>query len=291
MAATRSLRPCLLGLAAALAVGLAVARGQPTYKLDVKPHLKPLATLVLKDGKLRRTAVKDDPGFRLQYHFRKDGKSVAVVEARSNPTLAVPQKQAGTYSVVLELFYPAYKGGTAQKGEFRPVSNVVYFRVEPEAKPDAPAKVVAVEPPAPPLLILCGKGSGKAQGERVAKGYGYKLQRGTAFDGWPRTASRSYAWVDARAVTFELTLPPGTPGTLRLVFVNGDNRRRKQKVTVQGKDRGVIENFAGAGKELEVTLMAADTKTGKVAVSVTALNPAASAAISLVAFVPTPARR
>jgi hypothetical protein len=126
---------------------LCSARAQPTYKLDVKVHLKPLATLTLKGDKLSRSGVKDDPGFRLQYHFKKDGKTVTAVEARSNPTLTIPQKQAGTYTVVLELFYPAYKGGTAQKGEFKPVSNVVTFRVEAGAKPTDPVKVVFIEPP------------------------------------------------------------------------------------------------------------------------------------------------
>ena len=127
------------------------AFAQPTYKLDVKAHLKPLATLTLKDGKLSRTAVGDDPGFRIQYHFRRDGKTVAVVEARAAATVAVPPKTPGTYSVVLELFYPAYKGGTAQKGEFKAVSNVLQFRVEAGARPTDPVKVVLIEPPkAPP---------------------------------------------------------------------------------------------------------------------------------------------
>ena len=55
----------------------------------------------------------------------------------------MPQKEAGTYTVVLELFYPAYKGGTAQKGEFKPISNVLTYKVE------AGGKVTLVETPAP----------------------------------------------------------------------------------------------------------------------------------------------
>lgn len=124
---------------------------QPTYKLDVKPNLKPLATLKLEGVKITRTPVKDDPGFRLQYHFKKDGKSLAVVEARTDVSLDVPQKDAGTYSVVLELFYPNYKGGTAQKGEFKAVSNVLTYKVEAPAKPGEPTKVVVVETPMPPM--------------------------------------------------------------------------------------------------------------------------------------------
>jgi hypothetical protein len=124
-------------------------QAQPTYKLDVKAHLKPLATLALKGARLTRSALADDPGFRLQYHFRKEGKTVATIEGRSNPSLDIPLKSAGTYTVVLELFYPAYKGGMQQKGEFRAVSNVVHFRVEPGAKPQDPVKVVFIEPPRP----------------------------------------------------------------------------------------------------------------------------------------------
>src|SRR5262245_8789145 len=128
----------------------APASAQPTYKFDVKPDLKPRATLSLDGARVLRTAVADDPGFRLQYHFKKDGKSVATPEARSETRVEVPAKEPGTYTVVLELFHPAYKGGTAQKGEFKPVSNVLTFRVEAAAKPGVPVRVVAVETPAPP---------------------------------------------------------------------------------------------------------------------------------------------
>jgi hypothetical protein len=122
-----------------------VVLGQPTYKLDVKPHLKPLATLKLDGTKITRTDLQDDPGFRLQYHFQKDGKTVATVEARSAASLDLPQKEAGIYTVVLELFYPAYKGGNQQKGGFRPVSNVLRYRVEA----GDPVKVTLVESPEP----------------------------------------------------------------------------------------------------------------------------------------------
>jgi hypothetical protein len=125
-------------------------RAQPTYRLSVKPDLKPLATLKLEGNKITRTAVKDDPGFRLQYHFKKDGKTLAAVEARTDLSLEVPQKEAGTYTVALELFYPDYKGGTAQKGLFKAVSNVLTYKVEAPAKLGEPVKVVLIETPPPP---------------------------------------------------------------------------------------------------------------------------------------------
>lgn len=138
-------------LAACLLLTTGVARSQPTYKLDVRPDLKPQATLSLDGLSIKRTPVADDPGFRLQYHFKKDAKTVATPEARSAMKVDLPTKEPGTYTVVLELFHPAYKGGVAQKGEFKPVSNVLTFRIEPPAKPGEAVRVVAVETPKPPL--------------------------------------------------------------------------------------------------------------------------------------------
>jgi hypothetical protein len=131
----------------ALFVLPALTVAQPTYKLDVKPNLKPQATLQLDGSRIRRSAIKDDPGFRLQYHFKKDGKTIATVEARSQQMVELPQKDPGNYSVVLELFYPAYKGGAQQKGEFKPISNVLAYRIEPGAKMGDPVKIAVVEPP------------------------------------------------------------------------------------------------------------------------------------------------
>jgi len=115
--------------AAALLCLAARAAAQPTYKVEVKPDLKPLATLKVEDNRVVRSGLADDPGFRLQFVFKKDGKTVSEVEARSR-TAADPPAEPGDYTVVLELFYPAYKGGAAQKGEYKPVSNVLAIRVE-----------------------------------------------------------------------------------------------------------------------------------------------------------------
>jgi hypothetical protein len=260
------------------------APAQPTYQLDVKPHLKPLTTLRLDGARISRSAVQDDPGFRLQYHFQKDGKTVAVVEARANPTVEVPQKEAGTYTVVVELFYPAYKGGTAQKGQFKPISEVLTYRVEP----GPPLKVTFIEPPKPTLVIQCGKGSGKQQDERIGQGYGYQLLQGSVFDGWPKTAGATHCWQDVKLVRFAVTLPPGTAGTLRLLFVEGDGVARKQRVTVQGKAVGDLASFGALGKRVEVPITAADAKDGKLEVTLQNLAPTGTAVVSAVAFVPSP---
>lgn len=100
-------------------------QAQPTFKLSVKPDLAPHATLTLDGTRITRTPINDDPGFRIQYHFMKDGKTIAAVEARGNLAIDLPHKEPGMYVVFLELFYPAYKGGNVQKGGFKSISNVV----------------------------------------------------------------------------------------------------------------------------------------------------------------------
>jgi hypothetical protein len=126
---------------------------QPTYKLDVKSDLVPRAKLTLSGATMTRTDVRDDPGFRLQYHVRKDGKTVAAVNARGEHGVRLPSLDPGTYTVVLELFHPNYKGGTAIKGEFKPVSDAITYRVDAGKPPKITVvptvKIELVGPPAP----------------------------------------------------------------------------------------------------------------------------------------------
>ncbi|MFN4259239.1 MAG: hypothetical protein ACK4RK_08060 [Gemmataceae bacterium] len=122
------------------------SQAQPTYKLNVRPHLKPHATLALDGITLKRSPVADDPGFRLQYHIKKDGKTVRIVEARSSLELEVPHAETGTYTAELELFHPTYKTGSGvRKGEYKPISNVLTYKVEP----GEPPKVILVSAPMP----------------------------------------------------------------------------------------------------------------------------------------------
>ncbi len=129
------------------------ARAQPTYKLDVKADLKPFAVLKLDGKQIARTEVCDDPGFRLQYHVRQNGKTMATIEARSQKKVDVPKLDPGVYTVTLELFYPAYKGGAAQKGEFKAISNELTIRVE------SAEKIVEVNPP-PGVAVRTAVGMG-----------------------------------------------------------------------------------------------------------------------------------
>jgi len=134
----------LLALSFLLAGSALRVQAQPTYKLDVRKDLNPKATLSLKGEQVVRSEVTDDPGFRLQFHFKKADKTLATADGRGETGAKLPSLEAGEYSVVLELFYPAYKGGTAQKGEFKAISEVLRYRVEAGGK----ATVMAM-PPAP----------------------------------------------------------------------------------------------------------------------------------------------
>src|SRR5581483_2681545 len=197
---------------------------QPTYKLGVQENLVPAAEITLKGKMLSRSAVNNDPGFNLQYHFYKDGKPLESINARAKAAVEVPMKDSGLFAVVLEVFYPAYKGGPGPRGQFRAVSNILAYKV-------AGDKIEAVNS-VPALVINCGKGMGKDQDTKALKGYAYKLVQGTAFDGWPASSGKTHAWTDPKLVRFEIAVPAEKLGTLRLHFVDGDNSKRLQKVTV-----------------------------------------------------------
>src|SRR5207302_10460906 len=112
------------------------------------------------------------------------------------------------------------------------------------------------------LVVQCGKGNGKQQDEVALPGFACKLLQGGPFDGWPAGAARRHCWQDPKAVRFEVTVPKGTAGTLRLQFVDGDAKGRRQQVTVQGKARGRVEGFTGPGKTLDRVLTPAEVAAG-----------------------------
>src|SRR5688572_27837240 len=65
---------------------------QPTFKLGVDAHVFPTATLKVEGLRLTRSTVKDDPGFKLQFHILKDGKSLQIVNARASESVDLPNK-------------------------------------------------------------------------------------------------------------------------------------------------------------------------------------------------------
>src|SRR5947209_8262080 len=66
-------------------------------------------------------------------------------EARAATSVRPPLEAVGVDTVALELFYPGYKGGTAPKGQYRPVSAVLTFRLE-AGKPPRLSLVPARKP-------------------------------------------------------------------------------------------------------------------------------------------------
>jgi hypothetical protein len=126
------MHPCCRLLAVlSAALTLAGPASAQTYLLNVKPELKPGVTLRLDGNQVVRSTISDDPGFRVQYHFRKDKETLTVIQARTVTRLDLPKMEPGTYSVVVELFYPTYKGGNVQKGAFKAISNELRYRIEP----------------------------------------------------------------------------------------------------------------------------------------------------------------
>ncbi|MBY0526851.1 MAG: serine/threonine protein kinase [Gemmataceae bacterium] len=136
------------------------------------------------------------------------------------------------------------------------------------------------------LVVQCGKDGGKQQDQIKREGFDYKLIQGSHHDGWG--AVKSHCWHHGKELRFEVTVPPGTPGVLRLWFVDGDDLKRKQRLVVQGVSRGEFQGFAFVGEQVDVRLSAADTSTGKIDVSLHNLNPAVNAVVSSIEFLPTP---
>lgn len=250
-----------------------------TYKLGVPAHTHPAAVLTLKGDKVTRSSVTDDPGFRLQFHLLKDGKSLDKADARLSETFTLPTKEPGQYALVLELFYPAYKPGKDQKGQFKAISNFILYQVV------SPGAVKIVERPGA-LILDCGKGEGKAQEAKLDKGYGYKLVQGKPSEGWPAPAARSHAWMDPKQVKFEISVPAEMPGVLRLHLVDGDATGRRLKIVIQGRGLPEVKEFKGDGKWLELPLSSAETKAGKIEVVIETLDPKQSAVVSGAEFVP-----
>jgi len=267
-------------LALALLLLATPVGAQPTYKLGVAGYVFPSATLSLEGTKVNRSAVKDDPGFKLQFHILKDGKSLSTHNARASMNLDLPNKQPGVYAAVLELFYPSYKAGKDQKGQFKAISPYVVYQVP---SPGAPIKLLERDPA---LVLECGKGEGKLQEAKVGKGYGFKLIQGKPIDGWPATVAKPHAWIDPKLVRCEISLPAETPGLVRLHLVDGDAVGRKCKVTIQGRPLPSVEGFGGPGKRVELSLSSAETKMGKIEIAIESLDPKTSAVVSTIEFVP-----
>lgn len=171
-----------------------------------------------------------------------------------------------------------FRGATLEVtlvGHHPAVSTIEFY---PYVRPsDAP-------PDAPPLVLQCGKARGLETEEAIARGYGYRVHQADSFDGWPASAGRTHCWAHGDRIHFEVRVPPGTPGTLRLFFTDPEGGR-KQRVTVQGKDRMDFDGLAKTGQWFEVKLSPEETKDGRIDVTISKLG-AFNAVVSAVEFRP-----
>jgi len=172
-------------------------------------------------------------------------------------------------------------------------SSTQQARASQQDQPTLPGGPVPTEPmrfQLPALVIQCGKGKdGDKQKELAKSGYDCRLTQGFNFDGWGG-ALKSHCWADPKEVRFEVTVPPGTAGGLRMLLLDGDTKTRKQSLMVQGKPIGSYEKFNNAGELITVPLSAEETRTGKIEVVLRNLGPI-NAVISTVEFLPARPRR
>ncbi|MBY0528267.1 MAG: serine/threonine protein kinase [Gemmataceae bacterium] len=149
-----------------------------------------------------------------------------------------------------------------------------------KASPTEPEKPVLAKRPA--LLVDCGKAE-----EICVPTYGWKLIHGSPFNHWKAPpAGRTHGWCDGNQIRFELQVPPSSGGVLKLLFVDGDSNGRKQKVTIAGRPPEIIENFAGAGRQMVVPFELGQLRDGKIEVTVQNVAPSPNCVISAVEFVP-----
>ncbi len=177
---------------------------------------------------------------------------------------------------------------------------VIYLIVRPTEAPKVRPSSAGSEPgfvgiprtlPAV-LAIQCGAGPGDQDAVQARPGFSYRLLRGTRWASWPATAGKRYCWYDGREVRFEVTVPPGTSGVLRLLLVDGLGWKRQEKVIVQDRPRGTHE-LTPTGTAVEVVLTAAETSKGKIEVVLqdTLNGPRSYAMVSQVEFLPLASRR
>lgn len=152
----------------------------------------------------------------------------------------------------------------------------------PESRPVFATR--PLQPGASLLTVQCGKGKGTQEVERAQNGYSYRRIQGDNFDAWPETALRTHCWFHDKQVQFEVTVPPGASGYLRLLCYDPDSEQRKQRVRiVQAGFSEEFEKFGGMGKVIELHLTAQQLQGGKIEVIIDNLGPV-NAVISTVEF-------
>jgi len=93
----------------------------------------PKAEIKLDGRKVTRSDVTNDWGLGLQWVVRRDGKVVATVNARAEPTYEHTDKTPGNYEIVLQMWqyidYAKTPAGEFTKSKFVEVSNKVTYKI------------------------------------------------------------------------------------------------------------------------------------------------------------------
>jgi hypothetical protein len=153
-----------------------------------------------------------------------------------------------------------------------------------ETRPAVPATRPLL-PGTAQLIVECGRHkNGKQELERGQPGFTYRRIQGDLFDDWAPTGLKTHCWYNGQRLQFQIDVPPGTGGFLRLFCYDADSAQRKQRVeVVQAKYAEEIEKFNGAGKTIELHLTPQQLKDGKIDVTIDNLGPV-NAVISTVEF-------
>ncbi|MCL5098344.1 MAG: DUF2961 domain-containing protein, partial [Candidatus Omnitrophica bacterium] len=199
---------------------------------------------------------------------------------------------------------PMFRREFSKPGSTLQLSSTVYwYQLEPH-RPFAPMPPAVDRAPAPDepfwpdkeplpsstelrnrgvkLYMVCGR-----PGKEVIlaeQGYGAEVKAGYAFAGWELPVYCCRAANDT--VQVELTVPRGTPGTVRVYIIDPDQFQggRKETITIAGKSQGPFANFQN-GRWIEQTLYAGQTSTGKVTVRAANARQDSNAVISIIEWV------
>jgi len=93
----------------------------------------PHAAIHLEGRRLIRSEVSNDWGLRLQWEIRRDGRVVALVNARPDLAYEHPDTAPGTYEVVLQMWryvnYAKNPTGEFTTSAFITISNRVTYTI------------------------------------------------------------------------------------------------------------------------------------------------------------------
>jgi hypothetical protein len=101
--------------------------------MEQKYEGAPKAEIKVEGRRVTRSDVANDWGLQLLWVVSKDGKVVAQVNARTEPTYEHPDKTPGNYEIVLQIWkymnYAKDAKGEFTQSKFVDVSNKVIYKI------------------------------------------------------------------------------------------------------------------------------------------------------------------